>query len=159
MIWVHAYRELNQNIQKWSRIVSNSFRPKVSYDPIRFGNFISINLESFDYINKAIYSCMLFSKGNNKGIHSLPGACHIVIDCPAPYNTNLLYVQAGPTDNQDTNQTSVTTRIMCMQLKRTPSIHSDLWMVNKGFNMVRILKICQFWQNMLNTGPKKPSKV
>ena len=100
-----------------------------------------------------------FGKGNNKGIHSLPGACHIVIDYPAPYNTNLPYVQAGPTDNQDTNQTSLTTRIMCMQLKRTPSIHSDLWMVNKGFNMVRMLKICQFWQNMLNTGPNKPSKV
>ena len=59
MIWVHAYRELNQNIQKWSRIVSNSFRPKVSYDPIRFGNFISINLESFDCINKAIYSFLV----------------------------------------------------------------------------------------------------
>ena len=94
MIWVHAYRELNQNIQKWSRIVSNSFRPKVSYDPIRFGNFISINLESFDYINKAIYSCMLFSKGNNKGIHSLTGACHIVIDAQLLIIlTSLMYKQ------------------------------------------------------------------
>ena len=58
---------------------------------------MSKDLELFDYINKVIYSCMLFSRGINKGIHTLPGSCHIIIDCPTFYHTNFPYVLASQT--------------------------------------------------------------